>query len=85
MLIFLQIAFAAISLELGYFSYASIKYDNPDSDWADDYHKYDKYEKEKQIVRIMSRFKYTQSFIGTGIYLIILIQVFNWFPGRLIH
>ena len=80
MLIFLEICFAVITFELGYFSHENLKYDG--SDWVNDYHKY---EKEKQIAFIMRRFKYTQSFIGTGIYLIILIQVFNWFPGRLIH
>ena len=28
---------------------------------------------------------YSVQFLGTGIYLTILLQVFNWFPGRLIH
>lgn len=28
---------------------------------------------------------YTQQFLGSGIFLIILLQVFNWFPARVIH
>ena len=54
MLIFLEIAFAAITLELGYFSYENLEYnDGPD---ADDIHRY---EREKQIARIMRSFKYS--------------------------
>ena len=56
MLIFLEIAFAAITLELGYFSYENLEYnDGPDAD-DDNFHRY---EREKQIARIMRRFKYT--------------------------
>ena len=29
--------------------------------------------------------EYVAEMLGTGIYIIILLQVFNWFPGRLIH
>ena len=28
---------------------------------------------------------HTRIVLGTGVYLIVLLQVFNWFPGRMIH
>ena len=35
--------------------------------------------------QFMLNISYTIQFLGTGIYLVILLQVFNWFPTRSIH
>ena len=33
----------------------------------------------------MKKIDYSLQFIGTGIYIIILLQVFNWFRARSVH
>ena len=55
MLIALEIAFAVITLELGYFSHENTKYDEPD--WVDDF-KHNNFKKERQIYSIMRKLKY---------------------------
>ena len=38
-----------------------------------------------EILPIINRLSYALQFVGTGIYLIVLLQVFNWFPAHNIH
>ena len=38
-----------------------------------------------EIIPILKRTSYALQFFGSGIYLIVLLQVFNWFPAHRIH
>ena len=74
MIITLEVAFGIINLSQAGIEYYVYKV----MDWES--------KTEKEIcVNVILVCNHTRIVLGTGVYLILLLQVFNWFPSRMIH